>query len=57
MQAALCTAGLLDFDGHRFLNGSNDLMFSGLVGLGDGNVAHNINPDLCFLTKAKRPKL
>ena len=28
-----------------------------LVGLDNGDVAHNINPVTCFLTKAKRPKI
>ena len=28
-----------------------------LVGFDKGVVAHNINPDMCFLTKAKRPKI
>ena len=28
-----------------------------LVGLDNGNVAHNIDPVICFLTKAKWPKI
>ena len=28
-----------------------------LVGLDNGDVAHNINPDICFLTKAMWPKI
>ena len=28
-----------------------------LVGLDKGEVAHNINPNICFLTKVKRPKI
>ena len=28
-----------------------------LFGLGNGDEAHNINPVICFLTKAKWPKI
>ena len=34
-----------------------DIQLYLLVGLDNGDVAHNINPDICFLTKAKWSKM
>ena len=37
--------------------GNTIMTFNLLVGLDNGDVAHSINPDICFLTKAKWPKI